>query len=73
MNAQLKGIAVILFGILLTILGSSIVLSVVEVSLVGAVVGLIGVIVVFVTATRRKHRNKENLGTYVPRLLCQLE
>ena len=48
MNAQLKGIAVILFGILLTILGSSVVLSVGEVSLLGAVVGLIGVIVVVV-------------------------
>ena len=48
MNAQLKGLAVILFGILLTILGSSVVLSVGEVSLLGAGVGLIGVIVVFV-------------------------
>ena len=48
MNAQLKGLAVILFGILLTILGSSIVLSVGEGSLLGAVAGLIGVIAVFV-------------------------
>lgn len=54
MNAQLKGLAVILFGILLTILGSSIVLSVGEVSLLGAVVGLIGVIVVFVSGDGKK-------------------
>ena len=49
-----EAVAVILFGILLTILGSSIVLSVVEVSLVGAVVGLIGVIVVFVNGDEKK-------------------
>lgn len=54
MNAQLKGIAVILFGILLTILGSSVVVSVGEVSLLGAVVGLIGVIVVFVNGDEKK-------------------
>ena len=40
-------------GILLTILGSSIVLSVAEVSLLGAVVGLIGVIVVFVNGDEK--------------------
>ena len=54
MNTQLKGIAVILFGILLTILGSSTVVSVAEVSLLGAVVGLIGVIVVFVNGDGKK-------------------
>lgn len=54
MNAQLKGIAVILFGILLTILGSSIVVSVAEASLLGAVVGLIGVIIVFINGDGKK-------------------
>ena len=54
MNAQLKGLAVILFGILLTILGRSIVVSVAEVSLLGAVVGLIGVIIVFINGDGKK-------------------
>ena len=67
MNAQLKGLAVILFGILLTILGSSIVLSVGEVSLLGAVAGLIGVIVTRKTPERVFRGFCVSWGTCVPR------